>query len=110
MPQVDLANSILKHLLLFFLGPEICWCLAFPHCLFGILCSSLTQQGKGSCELLLSRSLAASDGCHRLSPLLMPCSSASAIQTFIVNAFLGWNPHVLHLKVSMLQHQHAQSA
>lgn len=71
MPQVDLANGILKHLLLFVLGPENCWCFVFPHCLFGLLYSSMSQQDKSDCELLLSRSLAASDGLPQVTTNVM---------------------------------------
>lgn len=62
MSQVDLANGILKHLLVFVLSPENCWFLASPHCLFGHCYSSLSQGDKGDCDLLLIRSFAVSDG------------------------------------------------
>lgn len=62
MLWVDLADGIVKHLRLFVLGPENCCFLAFPRCLFGLFYSSLSQGDEGNCDLLLSTSLAASDG------------------------------------------------
>lgn len=104
MPQVDLVNGILKHLLLFVFGLENCCFLAFPQRLCGVF-YSVSQGDNGNCDLLLSRSLVASDGLSQAFPPLISCSSARTIKTFILDIFLGWSSHVLHLKVPMLQHQ-----
>lgn len=68
----------------------------------------MSQGDKGDCDLLLSRSFAASDGLPQAFPPLMSCSSARTIKMFILGIFLGWSSHVHHLKVTMLQHQHAR--
>lgn len=109
-PQVDLANGILKHFLLFVLGPENCSFLAFPHCLFGFFYSSLSQGDKGDCDLLLSGSFGASGELLQALHTLTSRSSTRTIKAFIPDVFLSWSCRVLHLKVSILQHQHAQSA
>lgn len=88
MPQMDLVNGILKHLLLFVFGPEDCCFLAFPQCLCGLF-NSVSQGDNGNCDLLLSRSLAAGDGLSQAFPPLISRFSARTTKNIYTGRFLG---------------------